>query len=244
MIYLDDRVGSKELFSLFPKRSVTLTHLNYADIAFLGRGPDDLPISIGIERKRLNDLVTSMTSGRLSGHQLPGLSAAYDIVYLIVEGIWRPNPRNGILEKPVAKGWAPLRLGSRTFMATEILGFLNTLRICAGVYIWRTAMPRETVQYVNSLHHWWVDKAMDEHRSHTLPHAPYASLSTKRPSIVQRIAAELPGVGFGKSKSVSKRFNTILEMVMASEKDWREVEGIGKTLAKRITKLLQKGIAE
>jgi len=239
MIYLDDRIGSKELFPLFPKRAVTLTHLNYADLAFLGRGPDNLPISIGIERKRILDLITSMTSGRLSGHQLPGLSAAYDVTYLVVEGLWRPNPRNGILECPRSGGWVPIRLGSRTFMATEVLGFLNTLRICAGVYVWRTAIPRETVQFVNSLHHWWVDKALDEHESHTLPHAPYASLKTKKRPIVQRVAAVFEDIGLKKSKEVSERFSTVLEMVMASEEDWRGVEGIGKTLAKRITKLLQ-----
>lgn len=239
MIYLDNRIGSKELLPLFPKNIATLTHLNYADIAFLGRGADDFPISIGIERKRIQDLVTSMTGGRLSGHQLPGLLASYDIRYLIVEGLWRPNPRNGILEKPIARGWAPIQLGSRTFMAKEILGFLNTLHICAGICIWRSATPRETAQYVSSLYHWWTDKALDEHKSHRLPYTPYANLSTKRPSLVQRIAAELPGIGIGKAKAVSKKFKSVLQMVIASEKTWKEIDGVGKVLAAKICTQLQ-----
>lgn len=236
MIYIDDRVGSKDLLPLMPKNSSVLTRLEYGDSAFLGLGVDNTPVSIGVERKRLNDLLTSMTSGRLSGHQLPGLLSSYDIVYLIVEGLWRACPRSGILEKPNARGWGPVQLGSRTFMAKEIWSYLNTLQILAGVYIWRSGTARATAQWITNLYHWWNSKPVDAHKSHTAPHIACAQLVNKKLSLVQRVAAELPGVGFGRSKAVANRFGSLLEMVMADEKAWRGIDGIGKTLSKRIVK--------
>ncbi len=238
MIYIDDRIGSKELLPHIPKKLSCLTHLDYADAAFLGRGPDDNPISIGIERKRINDLITSMTSGRLSGHQLPGLRSAYDVVYLVVEGLWRANPRDGILEKPIGGGWRPIQLGARRFMAKEIWSYLNTLQICGGVLIWKSGSERATGQWLVNLYYWWNSKSLDEHKSHEALHIPIAQLSTKKPSIVQRVAATLPGVGFNKSKEIAQKFSTVQEMVLAMEGDWLNVPGIGKTLARRITKAL------
>lgn len=234
MIYIDDRIGSKDLYPLLPKNSSVLTRLEYGDAAFLGRGVDDLPVSIGIERKRLNDLLTSMTSGRLSGHQIPGLVSSYDIVYLVVEGLWRACPNNGILEHPRARGWCAVKLGARTFMAKEIWSYLNTLQVLAGLYVWRSGTARATAQYLANLYHWWNSKPMDAHKSHLAPHIACMSLNTKKASLVQRVAAELPGVGFGKSKQIAKRFGSLMELVMAGEEDWRGIDGIGKTLTKRI----------
>ena len=236
MIYLDNRIGSKELFPLLPKNSAQLTRLEFGDASFLGRGVDETPISIGIERKRLNDFLTSMATGRLSGHQIPGLKSSYDIVYLVLEGLWRPDPQSGILEKPSARGWVTARLGGRTFMAKEIWSYLNTLQILAGVHVWCSGTARSTAQWLVNLYHWWNSKPIDAHTSHLKPHVGCAQLSTKRPELVQRVAAELGGIGFGRSKAVAKRFGSLMELVLAAEEDWMGIEGIGKILAKRIIK--------
>lgn len=240
MIYLDNRVGSKDLLPLLPKNTAELTHLEYGDAMFLGQGIDETPITIGIERKRINDMLTSMTSGRLSGHQLPGLTACYDVVYIVVEGLWRPNPRDGILEVPGRNGWRAVSLGARRFMCKELWSFINTLQLLAGVYVWRTGTARATAQWLTNLYHWHGSKPLDAHKSHTAQHIQYAQLSTKQPPLVQRVAAQLPGVGFGKSKNISKRFESLLDMVLASERDWRGIEGIGKVLAKRIVTEIHK----
>jgi ERCC4-type nuclease len=240
MIYLDNRVGSKDLLPLLPKNTAELTHLEYGDAMFLGRGVDDVPIVIGIERKRINDMLTSMTSGRLSGHQLPGLTACYDVVYVVVEGLWRPNPRDGILEVPGRNGWRAVSLGARRFMVKELWSFINTLQLLAGVYVWRTGTARATAQWITNLYHWFNSKPIDAHKSHVAQHIQYAQLSTKQPPLVQRVAAQLPGVGFGRSKTIAKRFDSLLDMVLASERDWREIDGIGKVLAKRIVTEIHK----
>ena len=41
-------------------------------------------------------------------------------------------------------------------------------------------------------------------------------------------------VGWEKSSAAASRFKTVLEMVAATEKEWREVPGVGKVLAKKI----------
>ena len=234
VIYLDDRVGSKDLMSHMPKGAAALTHLEYGDASFLGRGANEVPVSVGVERKRLGDFLLSMTTGRLSGHQIPGLIASYDIVYIVLEGLWRPNPSSGVLEKPRAHGWGPVNLGARQFMAKELWSFVNTLQIMAGIHVWRSGTARGTAQWLVNLYHWWNNKALDAHKGHLRPHKGCVQLSTKKPKLVQRVAAELGGVGFERSKAVAKKFGGLMEMVMADEGDWEKVEGIGKTLAKRI----------
>jgi len=240
MIYIDNRIGSKDLLSLMPKNSAELTHLEYGDAAFMGRGPGDIPIPVGIERKRLNDMLTSMTTGRLSGHQIPGLVMCYDVVYLVVEGLWRANPQSGLLEKPGRKGWSPVRLGARQFMAKELWSYLNTLQILAGVYVWRTGTARATAQWVTNLYHWWTSKPLDAHKSHMAKHVPFAKLTRSKQPFVQRAAEQLASVGTVRAKAVADHFGSVLAMALAIESDWTAIDGIGKTLAKRIMEEIHK----
>ena len=241
MIYLDSRVGSKDLLPLMPKNSSTLTYLEYGDASFLGRGIDDIPVSVGIERKRLNDMLTSMTTGRLSGHQIPGLMACYDYVYLVVEGLWRANPKDGLLEVPGKGGWRSVKLGARRFMAKELWSYLNTLQICAGVYVWKTGSARATAQWLTNLHAWWTCKPLDAHKSHRAQHVPFAKLVKQKEPLVQRLAQQIvPGIGHRKSKAIAQRFGSAWELLLADQKAWESVDGIGKVLAKRIMEELHK----
>ena len=64
-----------------------IVRMDYGDAMVTGNGPCG-QVDIGIERKRIGDLVNSITTGRLSGHQLPGLLAQYYKVYIIVEGMY------------------------------------------------------------------------------------------------------------------------------------------------------------
>ena len=72
MITVDNRTGSIELLPLFPKNTAKPGYLAFADFAFTGRGyANGLPLLIGVERKTTTDLLSSMTTGRLSGYQIP-----------------------------------------------------------------------------------------------------------------------------------------------------------------------------
>src|SRR5271166_1849574 len=64
--------------------------LHAGDFSFLGNGPNDEPWTIGIERKRMRDMVNSIRGGRFSGEQLPKL-LNYDRAYLIFESRWKTD---------------------------------------------------------------------------------------------------------------------------------------------------------
>ena len=51
--------------------------------------------------------------------------------------------------------------------------------------------------------------------------------------MIRRIASELPGVGGQRAMDVEKYFMTVGNMFVASEEDWRGVEGFGKLTARK-----------
>lgn len=239
MITVDDRDGSKEFAKLFPSTmNVSVSRLDYADFFFLGNGPEGEYVSVGIERKAIKDLLNSMVTGRLSGHQLPGMVQQYDYVYVLVEGEWRFNPHSDILESKNGTWWNDVCLGPRRFMAKEVVGFLNTLVVKAGIQVLYSHSQRETVQVITALYHWWNTKQWESHVSHLSPSKTHkgngGEVMLIKPPLVRRVAAELDGVGWGKSKNVAEKFQTVKEMVMASERDWRDIPGVGKILSKRV----------
>lgn len=243
MILVDKRKGSGELVPLFPAGVVTCTTLDFGDFMFFGNGPEDLPCPIGIERKCLLDLLNSMDTGRFSGHQLPGLCSTYQWVYLIVEGVWRYSPIDGVLETLVGHEWRPVSLGSRRFMANEITNFLNTIMVMAGIMVIFTASKRETVQVVQSLFRWWNNKKWEQHSSHLALNKSHQDVdrgvSLVKPGLVRRMASELPGIGSGKSRDVANHFSTVQEMMSADAREWSTIPGIGKTMAERIVEAIK-----
>jgi len=243
MIYIDYRIGSKELLPYFRKGTAELTTLEFADAAFTGNGPDDCLWAIGIERKRISDLVNSMTSGRLAGHQLPGLYNSYHVYYLLIEGLWRPSPRDGSLEIYVHKKWMPLTLGSRRFMAKDIYKYINTLSILGGMKIAPVmSTPRESATWISSAYSWWNDKQFWEHSSIEQEYSSTVQFYTKKIPFLQRVAGELTGIGKGKAKAISLHYNSLWDFMFTDEKELRNIKGIGKELAESIIKEIHGGL--
>jgi len=236
MIYLDNRVGSKELYRLFPKYAIELTHLEYGDIMFAGHHADG-DVVIGIERKRIGDLINSMCSGRLGGHQLIGMLNSYHYCYLVVEGVFRANPQSGILEVWRKSGWQEYTAGKRRFMARDIWCFLNTIEIICGVKCWYCARETDTVQWVLALAHWWM-KEYGEHKSHLQPNMS-GRVQLSKHSVVRRVAGQLDGIGWEKAKAIGEKYETVEKLVSAGEKELMEIEGIGEKLARGIREQLR-----
>ena len=233
MITLDGRVGSRELLHLFPPGNAQLGHLEYGDASFVGNGVDGVPYTIGVERKKIPDLLNCITSGRLSGHQLIGMLNVYNVAYLVVEGVHRPNPETGLLEIYRGGKWRPVDMGSRRFMARDMWAFLQTLEIVTGIHTWHTCTEKETVQWIGSLHYWWTHKDYDEHRGHLQAHTLNEVELTKH-SLVRRVAAQLKGVGWERAKVVDERFKSVDAMVEAEPNDWAKLKGIGDKLSASI----------
>ena len=197
-----------------------------------------MPTPIGVEIKRISDLLTSITTGRLSGHQLPKLVREYRHVWLLIEGQYRPGAE-GLLETRQGAAWVPHALGRSPWTYREVEAYLTTLEVRAGVHVRRAYNKAETVALVAMLYQWWTAKAYDEHRAHKALHSPILDSGLLyKPSLTRRVAAELPGIGVGKSAAVAEHFKTVRAMVEADEDQWQQVDGIGKTLAKKISEAL------
>lgn len=238
MIFIDDREGSKELADLVTDG--ILTRLEFGDAFFTGCGPDG-DVDIGVERKTVGDLINSISTGRLSGHQIPGLIKTYYKVYLIVEGVNRAHPANGELEILKGSKWRNLDRGGRVFSYHAMWGYLNTLEIMTGVIVRSTDSIKATATMIESMYRWW-QKAWKSHKGHLQMHKegpPTALMRVGKPSLIRRIAAELPHIGWQRSLDVEKKFGSVEEMVMAGEEDWTSIEGIGKATAKQVMEALR-----
>lgn len=238
IVRVDDRVGSKELHAPLAARLRGTSHMArleriaYGDVAFMGLDPNKpRAVEIGVERKTLPDLIASMQSARLAGFQLPGMCACYGVVYLLVEGLWRPGPE-GILEVHERGSWRAWggRRWQRPMLYSQIAGFLESLRD-VGVRVLRTSTRAESVELLTCLVARWqrtshkslealfngtdgADRAMES--GELVPVA--------RASWAREAAARLPGIGWTKSAAVVRAFPTLDDMVSASRKEWAAVE--------------------
>lgn len=240
-LQIDRRIGSADLYPHFLQAGVAaeLVDLDYGDVRFLGRGTGDRPVTVGIERKTVPDLVHSLFTARLTGHQLPGMVDQYEFPWLLVEGDLRQNREGHLLA-----GRSPLLVRGRPFLVSSLHRWLLTLELRAGVRVVHTADTRDTLQWIEALYRWFGSKAWEDHGGHlamhdAMPDADRALLIA--PNLVQKMAAQLPGVGYERAMEVRKAFATPLEMVCADASQWRGIAGIGKILAARIVAALQGG---
>ena len=240
---IDRRAGSCDLYPQLqmvrPRiPDLELGDLTYGDIQLIGNGPEGAPVLVGVEYKKLGDLCQCIDNGRFVGHQLPGMLECYQVVWLLVEGIWREG-RDGGIEVPRGPSWRPISGGrTRGFSASSLYGFLFTLQQKMGVRVMQTGTLPQTVRWLSALNRWWTEKEWEEHRAHLAFDQSTALSLISRPSLVRRVAKELPGVGWGRSGSISKHFDSVVSMVNAPTSEWEGIEGIGKTTAAKIVKAL------
>jgi len=236
-IFIDSRTGSKEFVDLL--NDGVLTQLDYGDFTFEGNGPNG-KVQIGVERKVINDLISSISSGRLSGHQLPGLLEEYYKVYLIVEGVWKANRKDGRVEVFRHGKFKPL--GESRFTSKRIWGYLTALNASTGVTIFITTDILETVLVIEELYSWW-NGDWARHKSHVMMNKitpPTAYLKPGHPSQLRRVLSALDGIGWEKVPKVEARFKSLRGVFEATEEEWMTVPGIGKLTAKKLWEALHK----
>lgn len=206
MILVDPREGSKNLVK--PLRDLGLpvkeSHLDYGDLAFMGRGEKGAKLFIGVEHKTISDLVSSMGTGRLQGHQIPGMTSAYDRRWLVVEGDWDKDS-SGRVTKYASRGVRRPIKGAP--LALELLKRLIVLNIRAGVNIWPSKSQRASLDFILALYRVWTDKDLDEHKSHTAIYAPDLDRGLLVPvsDFRKGLVSACPGVGFALSRTIENR---------------------------------------
>lgn len=228
MLLVDERIGSKDLAE--PLRAMGLpvetTTLAFSDVCFNGRGDNDVPVFIGIELKKLPDLVSSLRTGRLSGHQTPGLvgkDGAFIRAWLLIEGHWRTNS-SGIVTvekfnpRKRRTEWVPLH-GNMT--TAEMEKRVHTLELMCGLHTRYTNTRNDTLHFIANLYRWWSDESMDRHTSHLTPHTAHGFLPL---SDFRQTVMRFPSIGLKASKAVEDYFGgNLLQACAASVDEWAEV---------------------
>ncbi len=234
MLFVDPRLGSYELVK--PLRAAGLdvddsVQLD-CDIYFTGRGEGSTPITIGVEHKKIGDLINSLNTERLQGLQMPRMLSTYDRNWLVIEGEWQ-HDREGRVTTWKKRGMRGVVRGAPP--AIELEKRLLTLETRGGFRVRHCLSRRDTVRFITALYRFWTDRALDEHKSHLALHAPdldrrlLAPFSTKR-----EIAARLPSIGYERSGEVDRYFRSIKKMINAPAEEWLKIASIGKGIAQKV----------
>jgi ERCC4-type nuclease len=165
----------------------------------------------------------------------------------VLEGRYRRNPDDGILEIPVwginsrgnhAEVWKPVQ---PTTMFSRFDQYLTEIQRDAGIIFKHTENVRGTADVILALYQNFQTPP-DQHNSlHQIFKPPAPSVQLVRPSLVRRIASELKGIGWTRSSVVAEHFSSVLDMVQASEQEWSSIPGIGKKTAQKVVKALGGG---
>ncbi len=263
-ILVDDRIGSKYLATLIEKEDeraeVELTRLEYGDVAISVNGPDDSEMLVGIEVKRIEDLLSSLSTGRLVAHQIPGLLDMYDMCILLVQGMYRPDPETGVLQilkntRTGKRTWIAAKNGEYRWMWKDVNTrlwsiYAQTLMMGKPVTILQTANSRETALIILSIAS-WGSKKWGQHRSlkamnkmtsvrlTTYKHKQESGIGRLLPPTKQEeIVAHL--VGPSKALRVLDHFGSIHNLVNADESEWLGIKGIGKLTTKEVMNVLRR----
>lgn len=242
MILLDDRAGSRDLYLPLIKQGVPvqLGRMEYGDLSWTGQGMGGVPQLVGVEYKTVEDVIQCIGSGRFAGHQLPGLIQSYNYVWLMVAGRVRPAADGTLQVAHISGRWFDAGFGGRGFRYSDYDHWLTTIELRGGVRVRRVGDSLEAAASLAALYRWWTAKEWEDHRGHlgfdTTRDLESALL--RKPSLVRRLAKELPGVGWNKSAAVAGAFGTAIDMVSATEREWMDIPGIGKTMAQKIRREL------
>lgn len=235
LLLVDPRLGSKDLIEPLRMMGLDVDPVQIdADIAFEGRGIGGTPVTIGVEFKKLGELVQALQTERLQGHQLLQMQAAFEFKWLLVEGEIITD----------AQGFLSRRIGKRKFVRLpggmtldSLWKRLLTLQICGGLTPVLVETRVHTLHFVETLYHFWTDKNQDEHKSHI---AIYEPPTLVPPSQFRRTIFTLPGIGQDLARKAESRFGSLREAFNASEVGWADIEGVGMRTAHKVVEAITK----
>lgn len=166
MILVDTRAGSKELIEPLEARGLPVdpVTLEFGDVAFEGRGEHGKAVFVGIEYKKLSELVQAMNDGRFAGHQLPGMVQTYDYRYLLVEGELLINPLDGRLARRAGVGRTRPLQGAPGI--AEFHKRLLTYTHRGATIPILVPNRKAAVLWLEAAYHFWTDSDLDGHKSH------------------------------------------------------------------------------
>ena len=238
MVIIDNRDGSRELsYDPSLKDSCTLGTLDFGDVMLTGHGPNDTMISVGVEVKSVHDLLSSISTGRLAGHQLPGLIKDYDHAFLLIHGAARPGKDNYLEVRRRTGGWHNVRLGRKPVPWSYMEGWLLTAQLFSPVRVKWTSDFAEAAKWISVLDR-WLSKPWDQHKALSVFNtsgvqaAPMGADPVE--ACIAKVAAALPGIGWTRGWGAAKHFDSVQEMMNAPAQEWEKIDKFGPVLSKSI----------
>jgi ERCC4-type nuclease len=215
-------------------------HLSAGDFCFAGEGPKG-PALIGIERKRIKDVLSSIRTGRLS-EQLVRMLNYYDYSFLVLEGTFRTNWHSGILEDKYGRDYSPVYVGKSTFLGLELESALTSILSATPVRYLRTRSDRETVEWLISLNHAFSSPWDKQLSKVTAIHQQEQYATVGKASTIRRVTNSLSGLGWEKSGTLEQNYASVWDMMSTDSncpcirpaKDYEKLPGFGKVISKRV----------
>ena len=234
MILLTTAANDKSLLPMF-KGLAKLESITYGDFQFLGMWESGHMVWVVGERKKLGDLIQCIDDGRNVLQIQRAREAGIGHVFFILEGEFRENPKNGLVQERRGRNWKDHE-SHMTY--NRVMMYLQELEWYGGLRVYRTKTPKETVAQVLDVYQLFQVRPEDHTGLKKIYSAPVPStdvnLLGKRPSLRRRIAKELPGVGWEISLRAEEHFFSAHDLISSSPQAWMEIEGVGKVMAERI----------
>jgi len=239
MILIDDREReAKDLKRLFKTIGVAseIERLEFGDFCMEGNGPHGKTL-VGIERKKLHNVLSVIESGQYSGHQGPGMYQMYGHRFFLVEGDWAPGTSASymgtLMERwPGMTQFMPCKYRTGRVMYAKLYRYLLSISM-SGVTVLHSHNLMETAVNITEVYHWF-QKSWSNHTSLiTMQNIAVPSLVGK-PSLVRRWAAELQGIDVKHSQDAERIFKRPIDLAQGNEVSWMKIRGIGVMTAQRI----------
>lgn len=224
MLLVDYREGSKDLKEPLRAMGLPVTapeikdDLDSGDLAWIGRGEKGEKIWIGIEFKKLGELMQSLRSNRVNEQALR-MQHEFRFRYLMIEGelimdkkghMMRRSAWNSVQEMP-------------GLSAGELFKRIYVLHIKFGLVPIFVPDRRMALKQIEFLYRVWTDQDQDQHKSHLGIYEPPLIVE---PSGFVRTVKTFPECGLKIAAAAEKVFRTIRRAVNANADEWAAIETV------------------
>lgn len=251
MILVDAAVGSRELRGPILSQGVScdISPLKWGDACFSGNGPDG-EMMVGIERKKIHDLLQCIDDGRYNNQRI-GMNMMYQVSVLYLEGLWKCKEDGTLMEgfrdyeserklKQVSDkstreviAWTDLKMGPRRVMYYTLYRYLRSVAHAGVIIVLTRDMAHTVVNIVNDYHYY--QKKWSDHKSMRQVHMPTIATLTRRPPLRKLWAHACEGVSTVYGEQATKYFPTAIRLANSDETDWVRV-GVDVKTAQNIVK--------
>ena len=237
MILVDSRIGSVDLVPHIRKVGVPceVTTLEFGDAYCEGNGPKG-KINIGIERKKLGDMLSCIEDARYSSHQRVGMMQMFDKSFLIIEGVWSPSFDGTLMEgRPRKNGpfWEPINYRSRRVAYSKLRRYLFSVSL-SGVVVLYSGSPFQTAFDICEIFHYF-SKPFASHTSMLDVQRLAIPALIESPSLCRKWASAITDVGVKFSMEAERIFGgSPIRLAKSEERDWLKIPRLSVKTAQRI----------